>query len=207
MKKKGIIGHLVIKELLFIIIVLILQSCYYRQNDFEVNDIKSVRFLFLPKGYEFIAPLTESKDVLNQVSLIDTTIVDRGFISDYVELLNGLTQCDKSYIYDLRIVSIINYKDSTKREVCFGENSDILLDGILMNNDDRLFTFLDEKLYTKEIWKKIYGMKFKEFKLNSYVLSKDFDNDFMTAYKFIENEDYSLFGLYVASKLDSLLIK
>ena len=30
---------------------------------------------------------------------------------------------------------------------------------------------------------------------------------FMTAYKFIENEDYSLFGLYVASKLDSLLIK
>ena len=48
-------------------------------------------------------------------------------------------------------------------------------------------------------------MKFKEFKLNSYVLSKDFDNDFMTAYKYIENEDYSLFGLYVASKFDSLM--
>ena len=207
MKKKGIIGHLVIKEVLFIIIVLILQSCYYRQNDFEVNDIKSVRFLFLAKGYEFIAPLTETKDVLNQVSLIDTTIVDRGFISDYVELLNGLTQCDKSYIYDLRIVSIINYKDSTKREVCFGENSDILLDGILMNNDDRLFTYLDEKLYTKESWKKIYAMRFKEFKLNSYLLSQDFDDDFMTAYQFIEKEDYSLFGLYVASKIDSLLNK
>lgn len=205
MKKKGIIGHLVIKEVLFIFIVLIQQSCYNRQNDFEVNDIKSVRFLFLPKGYEFIAPLTEAKDVMSQPSIIDTTIVDKVFMNDYVNLINGLTQCDQSNIYDLRIVSIINYKDSTKREVCFGEYSDILIDGILMNNDDRIFTFLDEKLFTKEIWKKIYGMRFKEFKLNSYLLSKDFDNDFMNAYKLIENEDYSLFGLYVASKLDSLM--
>ena len=205
MKKKGIIGHLVIKEVLFIFIVLIQQSCYNRQNDFEVNDIKSVRFLFLPKGYEFIAPLTEAKDVMSQPSIIDTTIVDKVFMNDYVNLINGLTQCDESYIYDFRIVSIINYKDSTKREVCFGEKSDILIDGILMNNNDRLFSFLDEKLYTKENWKKIYGMQFKEYKLNSYLLSKDFDNDFMTAYKYIENEDYSLFGLYVASKFDSLM--
>ena len=103
MKKKGIIGHLVIKEVLFIFIVLIQQSCYNRQNDFEVNDIKSVRFLFLPKGYEFIAPLTETKDVMNQSSIIDTTIVDKVFINDYVNLINGLTQCDESYIYDFRI--------------------------------------------------------------------------------------------------------
>ena len=207
MKKNGIFGHLVMNEILFIIIVLILQGCSNRQNDFEVNDIKSIRFIFLPKGYEFIAPLTETKDVMCQSSIIDTTIVDKAFINDYVNLINGLTQCDESYVYDLRMVSIINQKDSTKREVCFGEYSDILIDGILMNNDDRIFTFLDEKLFTKEIWKKIYGMRFNEFKLNSYLLSKDFDNDFMTAYKFIENENYSLFGLYIASKIDSLLIK
>ena len=113
MKKNGIFGHLVMKEVLFIIIVLVLQGCYNRQNDFEVNDIKSIRFFFLPKGYEFIAPLTETKDVMCQSSIIDTTIVDKVFINDYVNLINGLTQCDESYVYDLRIVSIASAPKSS----------------------------------------------------------------------------------------------
>lgn len=88
-----------------------------------------------------------NKDSLGEGSLCRDTIVrDKASIERFVTLVNSL-QINNNKNYDLRTVAIIHLINDSTIHVGFGYQSGICIEGVVMNDNEELFQYLEDSIY------------------------------------------------------------
>jgi len=136
----------------------LLAYCAENKNLINDKDVEAVRFWYIFKNIEFNIPVTNCGYIVRDTSANkDTIITDRRAIERYITAINRLKPSKKHINYDLRVTSLIRFKD--KREdlmVCISMyNGVVLIEDIVMKEDKHIIKLLDELLYdhlTEKDW-------------------------------------------------------
>lgn len=203
MKKEKIVGLLGINVFISIFFI-ILTSC---ENSHYINpeQVEYIKFGYLQKGIDTNKALSSWKEVVCYSDRIDTVIVNRQFIQEYVELLNSTSEKADSSSCDFRVVSLIKLRNGEEHYVCLGERNGLTFDSIILHDNKYLFDFIDSVLYTKEQWKKFHKMTMEHFCSDEYLNSKQFDTDFENLYqKYLQKKDYSSYSIAIGTLLVKL---
>lgn len=212
MKRKILNGLLAISiaicMLILTIVCIITFVCHDSQKMSQINsdEVVDIKVGYLPKDIETIASLRSWDDVISMDgSRIDTTIVDRDFITKYVKMVNNLEKSETQYCYDLRIVTLLRLKDGTKKFVCFGDKQGIVYDNVLMKNDKELIDMLDSILYTKSAMRRFAAMDFEQLMLSNYTETKEFDSCFMLDYEYYMSHGKHWEGSLLSKYMESII--
>ena len=148
-KKPKIINAVFLCSMSFFCFTLLLVSCSQTKfSEIDLNDIDYVIFLTAPKYVETMVPVSSTKEFY-RVSRDTVTIYDKTIIKRYISLINQLSpRRDQNMVRDYRIASFIHsLSQDNYRIVLFGEFFGTEYEGLLMDDDPKLFTFLDSLLY------------------------------------------------------------
>jgi len=145
-------------------LLIMIQGCDYRPI-ITPDDVESLTFYTTQRDFEtpnairsfesFIKWNASSKDSLDDYSLCrDTTVLSRSFINTFIGLVNEL-QPSRNDSYDLRTAVAINMKKGDVKYIGFGYLFGICYEGRKMEDDVRLFKFLEDSIYRqypREYW-------------------------------------------------------
>lgn len=202
-KIKKIIGLLDIK-ILFAMISFLLASCA-KTHCVNPEQVEYIKFGYLQKGIDTFKAMSSWKEVVGHDERIDTVIVNRQFIQEYVELLNSTLENADTSSCDFRVVSLIKLKDGSEHYVCLGERYGLMFDSIVLQDNECVFSLIDSVLYTKEKWRKFHEMNMECFCSESYLQSKQFDTDFDSLYQnYLLKEDYSGYSIAIGVLLEKM---
>ncbi len=203
MKKEKIDGLLEIR-VLYVIFLMFLSSCTMTHY-INPEEVEYIKFGYLQKGIDTFNALSSWQEVVSYSDRIDTVIVNRQFIQEYVELLNSTSENADSSACDYRVVSLIKLRDGAEHYVCLGERFGFAFDSIILQDNKCVFDFVDSVLYTKEQWKKFHKMNMAHFCSEEYLNSKRFDTDFEDLYqKYLQKKDYSSYSIAIGTLLVKL---
>lgn len=191
---KKIIGHQVISLVTILLGFNSLISCSH-SHYINVDHVEYIKFVYLPKGLETIKGLSSWEDVVSHENKIDTIILNKQFISEYVDFLNSTLETEDFISRDFRVVSLIKLNNGVKHYVCLGENNGIYFDSMILQDNKQIFDFIDQHLYTKEQLRKFHLMFMKHFCSDTYLQSNRFNTDFDSLYQYyLINNDYDSYS-------------
>ena len=186
-------------RVLYIVLLILLSSCA-KTRYINPDDVEYIKFGYLQKGIETYVALSSWQDVIGSYDRIDTVIENRQFIQEYVELLNSTSAKADSTSGDYRVVSLIKLKDGAEHYVCLGETFGLAFDSIILQDNKRIFDFVDSVLYTKEQLKKFHRMNMEHTCTDEYLNSKQFDTDFDSLYqKYLREKDYVSYSIAIGA--------
>lgn len=140
------INTLIIKRVLTLwgtcLCVIITSNCAHRTRILSENVVK-IDFYAMDKGIETSYSF-KPEDVIR--SGRDTVITDRLFIDEFVTLINSLKPVEE-ICSDNRAVAVIKTTVGEEIQIAFGYHWGIHLNGVRMNDDQRLFDFIDKYVY------------------------------------------------------------
>ena len=124
-------------------------SCSTTKNLIDANDIDYIKFWYMPKWIRTPTPIRDCADIVYATCVAkDSVIMDRKIIREYVEAVNKLKVLKKDLNYDLRITSLIVFKEDRKKvPVCISLNGVILKNDTLMKGDKHMLKLIDDILY------------------------------------------------------------
>ncbi len=124
-------------------------SCSTTKNLIDANDIDYIKFWYMPKWIRTPTPIRDCADIVYATCVAkDSVIMDRKIIREYVEAVNKLKVLKKDLNYDLRITSLIVFKENRKKvPVCISLNGVILKNDTLMKGDKHMLKLIDDILY------------------------------------------------------------
>ena len=124
-------------------------SCSTTKNLIDANDIDYIKFWYMPKCIRTPTPIRDCADIVYATCVAkDSVIMDRKIIREYVEAVNKLKVLKKDLNYDLRITSLIVFKEDRKKvPVCISLNGVILKNDTLMKGDKHMLKLIDDILY------------------------------------------------------------
>ena len=124
-------------------------SCSTTKNLIDANDIDYIKFWYMPKWIRTPTPIRDCSDIVYATCVAkDSVIMDRKIIREYVEAVNKLKVLKKDLNYDLRITSLIVFKEDRKKvPVCISLNGVILKNDTLMKGDKHMLKLIDDILY------------------------------------------------------------
>lgn len=101
-------------------------SCSTTRNLVDANDIDYIKFWYMPKWIRTPTPIRDCADIVYATCVAkDSVIMDRKIIREYVEAVNKLKVLKKDLNYDLRITSLIVFKENREKvPVCISLNGD-----------------------------------------------------------------------------------
>ena len=113
-------------------------SCSTTKNLIDANDIDYIKFWYMPKWIRTPTPIRDCADIVYATCVAkDSVIMDRKIIREYVEAVNKLKVLKKDLNYDLRITSLIVFKEDRKKvPVCISLNGVILKNDTFMKGDN-----------------------------------------------------------------------
>ena len=124
-------------------------SCSTTKNLIDANDIDYIKFWYMPKWIRTPTPIRDCADIVYATCVAkDSVIMDRKIIREYVEAVNKLKVLKKDLNYDLRITSLIVFKENREKgPVCISLNGVILKNDTLMKGDKHMLKLIDAILY------------------------------------------------------------
>ena len=124
-------------------------SCSTTKNLIDANDIDYIKFWYMPKWIRTPCDIRDCADIVYATCVAkDSVIMDRKIIREYVEAVNKLKVLKKDLNYDLRITSLIVFKENRKKvSVCISLNGVILKNDTLMKGDKHMLKLIDDILY------------------------------------------------------------
>ena len=124
-------------------------SCSTTKNLIDANDIDYIKFWYMPKWIETPNAIRDCADIVYDPCVTkDSVIMDRKIIREYVKAVNKLKILKKELGYDLRISSLIVFKENRKKvPVCISLNGVILKNDTLMKGNKRMLKLIDNILY------------------------------------------------------------
>lgn len=148
------------KLLLILVSPLLLFGCKSGPG-IDVNEVESLTFYTTQRNFETPNSLQSFEDFLewsrdtNRMSCLcrDTTVTSRASIETFIGCVNYLRP--SRFPYDLRTAVAINMKDGSTKYVGFGYKFGTSYEGRSMKDDDRLFKYLEDSIYSahpKEYW-------------------------------------------------------
>ncbi len=143
------------KSILRCIIIAFLIGCGCSHRDYiPLNRVEYIKFYTTNRSFErncaihsFDYFVEWNKDSLGAGSLCrDTIVKDKASIQRFVTLVNSL-QINDNQDYDLRTVAMIHLTNDSVIHVGFGYHSGICIEGLVMNDNEELFQYLEDSIY------------------------------------------------------------
>lgn len=158
------------------------------------EEVESLTFYTTLRDFETTHSIQDYRELLewNRDSLNggmicrDSVIKNRSSIETFVRFVNALRPGGDSY--DLRTVVSINFKNKESRHVGFGRNWGTCYEGKSMRDNDELFKFLEDSIYSKHS-KSYWGGSWMKAMQSG-------DNDYV-------NDDLTGIRAYTELKLDT----
>ena len=124
-------------------------SCSTTKNLIDANDIDYIKFWYMPKWIRTPTPIRDCADIVYATCVAkDSVIMDRKIIREYVEAVYKLKVLKKDLNYDLRITSLIVFKENREKvPVCISLNGVILKKYTLKKGDNHMLKLIDAILY------------------------------------------------------------
>lgn len=147
---KEIIGRQSISGYLFVILlVTILQGCSKSDYYVDSENVKEIKIAYLPKGINPDMAISKCEDIFEypKVLIKDTIISDREYIKNFIRNVNELEESEKPINYDFRINCLMVLEKGKYKQICFGEDHLIVLDGKLMRDNQKLIDLINKTLY------------------------------------------------------------
>lgn len=134
----------------------LITGCYLKPSKIEMKDVESLTFYTTPRDFEtphaiqdFRELLEWNRDSTNGGMLCrDSMVCSPSAIKTFVQLVNELNPSANGSC-DLRTVVAINFRSNDTRYIGFGKRWGTCYEGKSMRDDERLFQFLEDSIYSK----------------------------------------------------------
>lgn len=130
-----------------------------------------ISFYYWDKGILTECAVTTIEEVKEEAFCADTVLCDSNKVRQFYNYVMWLQPSTEQRCVNLRVVSGIHYNDTTII-ASFGENQGIMVDGIRMNDDKRLFDFIEKVLYSEKGYRRLFD-KYMETQGFSYNLTPE----------------------------------
>ena len=114
-----------------------------------------LKFYYWDKNIDTEYSITSFEDVRNDELCADTVFYDTVIIKQFYNYLIELKTSSNQRPADLRVTSELHYNDTTII-ASFGEKIGIMLNGVRMEDDKRLFNFIEKNLYSKDGYRRLF---------------------------------------------------
>ena len=121
--------------------------CCSNSRIIDPEKVSEIEVYSIKKGTEYISAINSIDAVKREGK--DSIITDKDFIQRFVSMINEL-QDDKDNTDptgDFRVAAIINISNERPRIILFGEYFRTVYQGKRMVDDNKLFEFIDERIY------------------------------------------------------------
>lgn len=139
-------------------LMIVFFTCFCTPKDFKIIDTKNVMHIYfgaVPYGIETPFDIEDPSQILGWDEYRDTLITDSVTINRFVSLVNSLKPAKEKAGLDIRIIASITTTEGIKHRLCFGYIGGTSYDGVEMEDNDELFSFLDSLIYANhdlEYW-------------------------------------------------------
>lgn len=133
-------------------------ACCCTPNNLPIIEPKNVMHIYLgavPYGIETPNNIDDPFQIMLWDEYRDTLINDSITINRFVSIINSLKPAKENTGLDIRVIASITTTEGIKHRLCFGYMWGTSYDGIEMEDNEELFSFLDSLVYANhdmEYW-------------------------------------------------------